>query len=123
MTDRKATYEELLDLLDLVTRSLVDHLKGNPSVELLSVSRGLLKHCGMFGRELDDAQRQRLQEMWTLLVDRLSEAMAQPRPPASILSEVRQLLANNGITKDLGAGIAQGIALQDLHDLDLPFTS
>lgn len=121
MTGQRATHEELQELLHLVTQTLIDRIKQAPTADLLGVARGLLKNSGTFGLALEPEQQQRLQQLWDLLLLRLLEAMQQPQPPAAILSEVRQLLADNGITKDLPAGLAQAEALQVLHGIDLPF--
>jgi hypothetical protein len=119
-----ATVEELQELHRLVVTGLCRHLKATDSAAVLGVARAMLRDQGLLGLARAPHEQKRLQRLYGLLVSRLLDAMQQPGgPSAAVLGEVRQLLAAEGIHKDLEGSINQERALKALGDADLPFAT
>lgn len=117
-----ATATELQALHGELARDLLRHLKAGPTAALLAVTRAFLRDNGLLGLAHDEADRKRLHRMYTLLVQRLMEALEGPdRPSSAMLGEVRQFLAAQGVSKDLQAGVTRAQALRALEGLAVPF--
>ena len=123
MTSGPATHAELQELHRLLVRSLIERLEATPNAELLQVGRAVLRDNGLAGRASDGRDVEQLHTLYDLLVQRLSEALREPAPPTAVLAVVRQFLRQQAVSKDLGAAIDPAAAMQDLADLDLPFTN
>jgi hypothetical protein len=119
-SDMPALTRELHRLLiaDLTVRLQA----GKPSAEFLQVARKLLKDHGPLGLASTEEERQRIRDLYTVFVQRLSEAVHAEGPSAAILAEARHFIEANGVRKDLGAAADKATALELLEDLRLPFT-
>lgn len=119
MTTR-ATFAELQELHALLVRFLIERVQGQSSAELLSVARALLVHNQVVAQTDKDAKQ--LRRLYVLLVTRLGEALREERPSASMLSEARAFLHQQGITKDFGAAVERASTLDALASSSLPFS-
>jgi hypothetical protein len=119
--NRRATPEQLQDLLNLVVASLLDRMAGKASTELLQVARAVLRDNGLAGRASTADQRVRLRGLYDLYVDRLLEAVRAESPSAAVLAEARMFLVTQGIDKDLAPVVDAAEALATLKSQDLPF--
>jgi hypothetical protein len=90
------------------------------SVEMLAVSRRVLRDHGYICPVNDEASRRKLEEMHRLYVKRLEEAL-RTRPSAAVLAEVRHFLDQSGLTRDLQGAMSNAQAVALMADSRLPF--
>jgi hypothetical protein len=113
------SFRELHRLLvaDLTTRLGT----GRASAEMLQVARRVLKDQGPMGLASTDEEQQRIRHLYSVFVQRLSEAVHAEAPSAAILAEARHFLDTNGAKKNLQASADKATALTLLADQRLPF--
>jgi hypothetical protein len=117
-----ATTEQLQELLGVMLSQLVKQLRTTPTAALLSVARLLLADQGRLGIVITPKEHKVLERLYGLLVRRLLEALEGPdKPSAAVLSEVRQFLAAQGISKDLPGALDRAEALRAIDAARLPF--
>lgn len=116
-----ASIELAYELHRLLAAELVARMKASPSADLLAVVRAFLKDQGHLDVPTDDKARKKLERLHRLLVERLLEAVTAGIPSASVMSEARRLLLDQGIHKDLGGAVDTAKALQLLSAAHLPF--
>ena len=118
-----APYELVEELHRLLAGELVRRLKDSPSAETLGVARAFLKDQGLAGLAPSAEDLKELHRMHRLLLEQLLLALQEGRPSAAVFAEVRHLLRDNGIHKDLGGAIDATKALQALTSSALPFNT
>jgi hypothetical protein len=110
----------LVQLWHGLLASLIELFKApkRPGVELLAVARRFLRDNHQGCPSASD--RQRLEQLHKLYSQRLAEALAADRVPASMLAEGRKWLEQHGVKADLPAAEAAQVAKR-LAGGDLPF--
>jgi hypothetical protein len=115
-----ASHEELQELRTLLVRALIRDLKNPKSVELLAVTRKLLRD----NRESfphDEAGQRQLQKLQRLYLAAVIRAFEAPEAPsAALLAEGRQLLVWAGVTPEIEHQ-GPAMAASQLLEQDLPF--
>lgn len=113
-------YEVAQELNDLLVVELKRRVTAaEPPAEILGVARAYLKQNGVLAESPEQVKA--LRDLYDLLAKALLAAVLQGTPTASMLAEVRHFLRDQGVGKDLGAGIDYAAALQALESIDLPF--
>lgn len=116
----RASMEMVHELHGLVIRELLRRLKSEPSAELLSVARAILRDNGA-DRANDARDVAKLKKLHGLYCSALAAALEVDRPSAAVLNEARQWLMCNGITKDFDRFTTEAEALRTLQDVAVPF--
>jgi len=118
-----ATRDNLEDLHRLLVGELATkYRKGSkrPSVELLQVTRKVLRDNGQIMAQ-DEATTRQLQQLHRDYSRALSAALSGPVVSAGLLQEARFWLIHHGIRADLPTVQAAAIT-KKMGELDLPFT-